>query len=133
MKRALAITAVLLVLASFSQAQELPPGPTQDPSAPYRLFSTTNIYTFLKLDTRDGRIWQVQWGDEDQRFITPLDVEARVPDGNAGRFTLYPTKNIYTFILLDQETGNAWQVQWGGKASDQFVVRVRDVTDILKE
>ena len=29
-----------------------------------------------------------------------------------GRFTLYPTKNMFNFILLDQIDGNMWQVQW---------------------
>jgi uncharacterized membrane protein len=25
----------------------------------YRLFPTENIYTFIKLDTRNGRMWQI--------------------------------------------------------------------------
>ncbi|HEV3218228.1 MAG TPA: hypothetical protein VGZ48_00545 [Candidatus Acidoferrales bacterium] len=29
-----------------------------------------------------------------------------------GRFTLYPTENIYNFLLLDQIDGRVWQVQW---------------------
>jgi hypothetical protein len=28
------------------------------------------------------------------------------------RFTLYPTQNMYNFILLDQIDGKTWQVQW---------------------
>ena len=28
------------------------------------------------------------------------------------RFTLYPTQNMYNFILLDQISGKTWQVQW---------------------
>ena len=126
MKRTLAITATLLLFASLALADELRPEPTQNPDAPYRLFNTKNIFTLLKLDTRDGRIWQVQWGDKDHRFIEPLNPESLTSDGKAGRFTLYPTSNIYTFILLDQETGDAWHVQWG-RAADRFMLRIKEL------
>ena len=33
--------------------------------ARYELYSTQNIWTFLKLDTRTGRIWQVQYSLEE--------------------------------------------------------------------
>ena len=113
MKRKLVITVTLLLFASLALADELRPEPTQNPDAPYRLFNTKNIYTLLKLDTRDGRIWQLQWGDKDHRFVDPLNTKSLASGGKAGRFTLYPTSNMYTFILLDQETGDAWHVQWG--------------------
>ena len=108
---------VFLLLSLFARpvlAQVEPrPEPTQNPAATFRLFATTNIYTFIKLDTRDGRIWQVQWGDNDHRFTDLLSPKALVAGGQPGRFTLYPTNNIFTFILLDQDTGDEWQVQWG--------------------
>lgn len=31
---------------------------------------------------------------------------------NIGRFTLYPTENMYNFILLDQIDGDVYQAQW---------------------
>jgi hypothetical protein len=111
------------MLSSLVLAQDPRPEPTQDPNVPYRLFNTKNIYTFLKLDTRDGQLWQVQWGDKDHRFTEALNSTPLVSGGKAGRFTLYPTSNIYTFILLDQETGHAWHVQWG-KAEDRFIVPI---------
>jgi len=123
MKRNLFITVTLLLFASLALAEELRLEPTQNPDAAYRLFNTRNIYTLLKLDTREGRIWQVQWGDKDHRLVEPINPKALVSDGKAGRFTLYPTSNIYTFILLDQETGDAWHVQWGGTA-DRFIVHI---------
>jgi hypothetical protein len=119
----LVVTMTLCLLSSFALAQDARLEPTQNPDAPYRLFSTKNIYTLLKLDTRSGRLWQVQWGDKDHRFTAPLNLEPLVLDGSPGRFTLYPTDNIYTFILLDQETGDAWHVQWG-KPREQFVVPI---------
>lgn len=59
MKRKLVVTMMSLLFASLALAEERQLEPTQNPDAPYRLFNTQNIYTFLKLDTRAGRIWQV--------------------------------------------------------------------------
>ena len=58
--RSLLASLMLCLFTSIALAQEAPPEPTQDPNVPYRLFATTNVYTFIKLDTRDGRLWQVQ-------------------------------------------------------------------------
>ena len=123
MKRKLAVTVALLLFASLALGQEGRLEPTQNPNAAYRLFGTLNIYTFLKLDTRDGRIWQVQWGSKSRRFTEPINLKSLASDGKAGRFTLYPTTNIYTFVLLDQETGDAWHVQWGAP-DDRFVEHI---------
>ena len=123
MKRKLVVTVTLLLFASLTLAEEARLEPTQNPDAPYRLFNTQNIYTLLKLDTSAGRIWQVQWGDKDHRFTVPITTIALVSGGRPGRFTLYPTSNIYTFILIDQETGDAWQVQWGNQES-RFIVQI---------
>lgn len=125
MKASSVITIIMLFIGSHLYAQEVSQEPTQNPDATFRLYNTKNIYTLLRLDTRDGRIWQVQWGDKDHRFIEPLNPDALITDGKSGRFTLYPTSNIYTFILLDQETGDAWHVQWG-KATDRFVLRIKE-------
>src|SRR5258706_1409198 len=104
MKGKLVFTVTLLLIAPLALAEEHRLEPTQNPDAPYRLFNTQNIYTFLKLDTRVGQIWQVQWGDKDHSFIEPINLKALASGGKAGRFTLYATSNVYTFILLDQET-----------------------------
>ena len=124
MKRKLVVTMTLLLCASLALANDLPSEPTQNPDVPYRLFNTKNIFNLLKLDTRDGRLWQVQWGDRGHRFIVPLNLVPLASDGKAGRFTLCPTPNLYTFILLDQETGDAWYVQWSEKADTRFVVHI---------
>jgi WD40 repeat protein len=115
----------LLLLATNSvTAQEVVIDPTQNPSAPYRLFKTSNIYTFLKLDTSTGKVWQVQWSTGENRFTVPLNTNVLVAGGKAGRFTLYPTTNIYNFILLDQETGNTWQVQWGINEESRMIIPI---------
>jgi hypothetical protein len=124
MKQKLVVTVTLLLFASLALAEDLRSEPTQNPDASYRLFSTKNIYTFMKLDTRDGRIWQVQWGlDKAHTFVEPINLKA-IASGKAGRFTLYPTTNIYTFVLLDQETGDAWHVQWGATGGERFIAYI---------
>ena len=76
MKRTMVAVTALLLFASHVLAQETRAEPTQNHDASFRLFNTTNIYTLLRLDTRDGRIWQVQWGDKDHRFIEPLNLNS---------------------------------------------------------
>lgn len=41
-----------------------------------------------------------------------------------GRFTLYSTSNIYTFIMLDHVSGNLWQVQWSNQTENFMVVDI---------
>ena len=94
----------------------------------YKLFSTQNMYTFIKLDTRNGRMWQVQWSTKgsDYRFESTLSDSALVNEEEEqnGRFFLYPTTNIYNFILLDQIDGRTWQVQWSIEKEDRMVIRI---------
>src|SRR5690606_28741757 len=81
----------------------------------FRLYSTTNMWNFIKLDTRDGRMWMVQYSLDDknqfQRYLNPIPL-AYGEDASANRFVLRPTTNMWNFILLDQVDGRVWQVQW---------------------
>ena len=38
-----------------------------------------------------------------------------------GRFKLYPTDNMYNFIMVDVILGNTYQVQWNTKIKKRFV------------
>ncbi|TMI63452.1 MAG: hypothetical protein E6H07_11755 [Bacteroidetes bacterium] len=98
-----------------------------DSTVVYRLFATRNMYTFIKLNTRNGQMWQVQWGTESKyQYETTLSDISRVTkdEERNGRFFLYPTTNIYTFILLDQINGRVWQVQWSTKVNERIVDRI---------
>ena len=171
-----------------------------DSNVRYRLFATKNMYNFIKLDTRNGLMWQVQWSTKGSSYrfetvlnekkfaksvkeITELTTEDYKEDSaswedkkeewykkksdttlteedflykneeelaysnkalwletpleewikrnlqyepieRSGRFFLYPTENIYNFILLDQIDGRAWQVQWNIEKSDRTVLRI---------
>ena len=82
----------------------------------YQLFPTQNKWTFLKLDTMTGQIWHVQYTvDSTPNMQYVLDDNIRISsweEAICGRFTLYPTQNMYNFILLDTIDGRCWQVQW---------------------
>lgn len=91
----------------------------------YKMFPTENIWTFLKLDIQSGKIWQVQYSiDNNYRGEVELSNKALVSGEAAenGRFTLYPTKNMYNFILLDQIDGKMWQVQWSVEEDNRVVI-----------
>ncbi len=101
--------------------------PSQSALAKYRLFRTTNMWTFLKLDTTTGKIWILQYDIKgDNRFSVELNTEdlSGGKEKSEGRFTLYPTSNIYTFILLDQVYGNTWQVQWSFEEETRFIIPI---------
>lgn len=128
--RKLFFTSIIILLTNSSFAQSTSDAPVQnistDSAIVYRLFSTKNMYTFIKLNTRNGQMWQVQWGTESKyRFETTLSDISRVNKNEEknGRFFLYPTTNIYNFILLDQIDGRAWQVQWG-KEEERMVIPI---------
>lgn len=92
----------------------------------YKLYPTENMYTFLQLDTSNGKIKQLQWNlDRDKEFTTILndmDLTYGIKIGNlTERFELYPTQNMYQFILLDKSLGSMWHVQWGMEESKRWI------------
>jgi len=79
----------------------------------FRLFKTKNTWNFLELDTQTGQVWQIQYSlKEDGRFKLPIIKDSLAQNGKIGRFTMHPTRNMFNFVLLDQESGKVWQVQW---------------------
>ncbi len=93
----------------------------------YKLYPTTNMWTFIKLNTRNGNLWQVQYHTEaDKRFESTLSYTPLVSPENESneRFTLYATQNMYNFILLDQIDGRMWQVQWSLDQDKRLVLPI---------
>ena len=117
-------------LLSFCQEKQITALGQDNPNASYRLFQTTNIWTFLKLNTEDGRIWQVQYAinNDANRFETYLNLIplATGSQKKPGRFTLYPTQNMWTFILLDTINGSTWQVQWSQDADNRGIIPISE-------
>lgn len=127
-KRIVALITVLLTTTSYAQSTSDTPIQTisTDSNITYRLFSTKNIYTFIKLNTRNGQMWQIQWSTKNNQFETALSEISRVnkSEEKNGRFFLYPTTNIYNFILLDQIDGRTWQVQWSTELNERMVIPI---------
>ena len=90
----------------------------------FKLYHTDNIYTLLKLDTATGKIDQLQWSlDSDKEVSFTINNDDLSLGSGSGTFELYPTKNMYQFILLDKVTGRQWHIQWGMEASKRWIRR----------
>ena len=128
---ALALSIVSYATSVGAQETELssnePPSIVEsDVAYPYRLIPTKNIWTHILLDTSTGRAWQVQYSiDDTPGERVPLNEHSLLPDGarsKNGRFAAYPTKNMYTFLLMDREDSRIWQLQWSNEPENQGIV-----------
>lgn len=94
----------------------------------YKLYPTENNWIFLRLNTRTGQIWMVQYSiDDSPRMIADLDISIKtstLDNQICGRYILQPTKNMYNFIMLDQINGRCWQVQWSIDPENRGVLRI---------
>ena len=116
-------TVIILSLSmsiGLTQNQQLSPRTefreNQDQNVTFKLFPTQNYWTFIKLNTRNGKMWQVHFtveegGETGELILNPTSLVESSKETN-NRFTLYPTENIYNFMLLDQIDGSVYQVQW---------------------
>ncbi len=103
--------------------------PSQRLDARFRLFKTQNMWTQLLLDTRNGRVLQVNFSvnEKDGRGWIPINDNSLIDDeknAKDGRFTLYPTENLWTFILLDQDNGRVWQCQFSLEKQGRFILPI---------
>ena len=98
----LIVSCALMVITLVSYAQT------------YKMYSTRNYHNQLRLNTMTGEVQQIQ--DDGQSWEI---CSAREASGDkVGRFCLYETQNMWTFIMLDTYTGKNWQVQFSVKGED---------------
>ena len=94
----------------------------------FELYPTQNSFNFLKLDKKTGKIYQVQWSLEGEKefsiTLNGIDLSQFSTDGNC--IKLYPTKNMWQFILLDGASGRAWHVQWGFEEKNRWIKRIEE-------
>jgi hypothetical protein len=93
----------------------------------FRLYPTNNNWNFIKLDTRSGEMWMVQYSlESDKKFQYVLNYFplAVGEEAVANRFVLRSTKNIWNFILLDQIDGRIWQVQWSFEPENRGIWQI---------
>lgn len=121
---------MLAVCSSCSQEQEKSKAAEEKVAQEaliYELFETHNVWTFIKLDTRNGKMTQVHYAldSESYRGEVELNTKSLIKgEGKPGRFTLYPTQNMFNFILLDKVSGSTYQVQWSMKEDTRMVVPI---------
>lgn len=81
----------------------------------FKMIETENFHILLKWDTRTGKTWMVQYGLSDapavENLISRSNLLSEEESWN-GRFELYPTQNMFNFIMVDTYNGNTYQVQW---------------------
>jgi len=130
---------VLFSVVSFAQSQTKQDSTNQkeqvseitkrvEENPTYQLFPTQNYWTFIKLDTRNGKMWQVHFtveedGASGELILNSIPLVGEQKEIN-GRFTLYPTENIYNFLLLDQIDGYVYQVQWSATKENRGVIPI---------
>lgn len=127
MKRKSLFLIILLISFSYCFAQSEKTEAYQDSKIPFRLFETRNNWNYIMLDTITGKMWMIQYDIQgNNRGGTILsDVNlAKDKEEIVGRFTLSPTANTWTFILLDQYEGSTWQVQWSFEKENRFVIPI---------
>lgn len=129
MKRLLLLFILILSYAGYANAAEPATivAPATNAVNNYLFYPTTNIYTFLKLDTRNGKIWQVQYSMDDNEFEVVLNSRELVTAGKPGQFALYPTTNNWTFLLLDTINGDVWHVQWSQEVENRGIIPIRSI------
>ena len=126
------LTIVFFVIVAFAQSQTRQSNTVQQKlvseNTIYQLFPTQNFWTFIKLDTRNGKMWQVHFtvsddGLQGEFILNILPLVTKDKEVN-GRFTLYPTENIYNFLLLDKIDGKVYQVQWSMESKNRGVIPI---------
>ena len=91
----------------------------------YKIYPTENLYILIKLDTQTGKLDLIQWSLKSKdEFNVTLNASDLSVYTNLNSLELYPTKNMYQFILLDKATGRNWHVQWGTKDSERWIRRI---------
>lgn len=73
----------------------------------------------------------MQWNTDPNNIIAVvLSSEKLSNDSKDGRFELFPTTNIYTFLLLDKIDGRTWQVQWSTEKENRLLIPIKDLASI---
>ncbi len=65
--------------------------------------------------------------DNEKQFEYELSIKALCENTAPGRFMHQPTENIYNFIMLDQVSGQTYQVQWSFEEDKRFIIPIKKV------
>lgn len=90
-------------------------------SQTYEFFQTKNYHNQLRLNTKTGEIYQVQDDGGSWIICSHVTPSSTIPY----RYWLYPTRNMWTWILVDLFTGKIWQCQYSVESSGgQFAIPI---------
>ena len=62
--------------------------------------------------------------EEDKNWYKPTWEFYKNKMGVVGQYELYPTNNMYNFIMVDVINGETWQVQWNFDKEKRFAQRI---------
>ena len=129
---------LLFIIPIFSFAQEC-----KIPK--YKVYPTENKEVSLKLDSATGEVWQVKIGVETgEEIASKIDFISNKTDSTFekvtdfsdvmknfrvaqnGRFELFPTNNIYEFLMVDTILGTTYQVQWHNQQEKRLISAITD-------
>ena len=129
---------LLFIIPIFSFAQEC-----KIPK--YKVYPTENKEVSLKLDSATGEVWQVEIGVETgEEIASKIDFISNKSDSTFekvtdfsdvmknfrvaqnGRFELFPTNNIYEFLMVDTILGTTYQVQWHNQQEKRLISAITD-------
>lgn len=94
----------------------------------FQMFATQNMWTFILLDSYNGRLWQVQYStqDFDNLFCIPINKYELVENNEMGIFSIQPLTSMYQYYLINDNTGDMWKFQWSTKGDDyRWIERFR--------
>lgn len=80
----------------------------------YKFYQTDNIHNQLRLNSKTGEVNQIQ--SDGQTFL--VHAGTTLENEKPNRYILHKTKNMWTYILLDQVTGKLWQCQYSVKGTE---------------
>lgn len=123
------ISLILLFILSFStiHAENVEVVIPTNKSANYALYpATTGV--FLRLDTRDGTIQAIIPSDSKKNRV--LNSQPLVSNNDPGRFELYPTDNIWEWLLFDNVTGEMWILKWSARHNILSKISIVEKQDV---
>ena len=94
----------------------------------FQMFATDNMWTFILLDSYNGRLWQVQYStqDLDNLFCIPINKYELVENNERCIFSIQPLTSMYQYYLINDNTGDMWKFQWSTKGDDyRWIERFR--------
>lgn len=135
----LSLTFALTISSQTNEHTQTVTSSIPNKDAKFLLFPTKNNFNFLKLNTRNGEVYIVQYSldNPDNRLETKIEsyqypLVSKEEESN-GRFYLYPTTNFFNFLLMDQIDGRVWQLQWGFKRDDHRLIRIDNIQTYINQ